>query len=428
MRQVRDAGRTGAAEPVARLRVRPQPSPPRELAPQNPFRCVSAAQASGRAGRRGAALAIALAIVSATACTPEGRPLAPAQRVSAPLFPAAQPRRPLPPIPDYLRPDERATVELFERTSPSVVYINTLARRTDWFGRPMGGEVPQGTGTGFIWDADGHVITNAHVVGGADSVEVVMADQTTHEAELVGLSFSHDLAVLRIDAPAAALQPITLGDSDRLRVGQNVYAIGNPFGLSATLTTGIVSALERRIEGLDRTPIEDVIQTDAAINTGNSGGPLLDSAGRMIGVNTQIASPSGASAGVGFAVPVNTVSRVVPQIIETGAYVPPRLGIRLDGRGYLSRYVLGSLRASGVLVVGVERGSGAADAGLRGTEVSRNGRQVTQVGDVIQAIDGEPVTSQGELRAVLDRYQPGDDVTVTILRDGDTLDVVVTLS
>ena len=174
--------------------------------------------------------------------------------------------------------------------------------------------------------------------------------------------------------------------------------------------------------------IRDRIQTDAAINTGNSGGPLLDSSGRVIGVNTQIASPSGASAGVGFAVPVNTVSRVVPQIIETGAYVPPRLGIRMDGRGYLSRFVLGRLRTAGVLVVGVERGSGAAGAGLRGTELSRNGRQVTQVGDVIQAIDGEPIASQGELRAVLDRYQPGDDVTVTILRDGDILDVVVTLS
>jgi S1-C subfamily serine protease len=372
--------------------------------------------------------AIALTLAALAACAPEGRPLPPAYRVAAPLPAAGQPQRDLPPIPDYLRPDERATVELFERTSPSVVYITTLARRTDWFGRPLGGEIPQGTGTGFIWDDQGHVITNAHVVGGADSVEVVMSDQTTYDAEWVGVSVSHDLAVLRIDAPSAALQPVAVGDSDRLRVGQNVYAIGNPFGLSATLTTGIVSALGRRIEGLDGTPIEDVVQTDAAINTGNSGGPLLNSAGRLIGVNTQIASPSGASAGVGFAVPVNTVSRVVPQIIETGEYTPPRLGIRMDGRGYLSRFVLGRLRTAGVLVVGVERGTGAANAGLRGTEVSRNGRQVTQVGDVIQAVDGEPVRSQGELRAVLDRYQPGDDVTVTILRDGDTLDVVVTLS
>ena len=369
-----------------------------------------------------------LPVIVAAACAPGPLPPPPAHRIAAPLPAAGQPQRALPPISADLRPDERATVELFERTSPSVVYITTLARRTDWFGRPMGGEVPQGTGTGFVWDDDGHVITNAHVVRGAEAVEVVMSDQTTYEAEWVGGSASHDLAVLRIEAPSAALRPVTIGASDRLRVGQRVYAIGNPFGLSATLTTGIVSALGRRIEGLDGTPIEDVIQTDAAINTGNSGGPLLDSAGRLIGVNTQIASPSGASAGVGFAVPVNTVSRVVPQIIDTGEYTPPRLGIRMDGRGYLSRFVLGRLRASGVLVVGTERGGGAAAAGLRGTELSRNGRQVTQVGDVIQAVDGERIRSQGELRAVLDRYSPGDDVTVTILRDGDTLDVVVPLS
>ena len=371
---------------------------------------------------------VALAIVEVPGCAPETPPAPPAHRVAAALPSAGQPPRALPPIPAHLRPDERATVELFERTSPSVVYITTLARRTDWFGRPMGGEVPQGTGTGFVWDDDGHVITNAHVVRGAEAVEVVMSDQTSYDAEWVGGSASHDLAVLRIEAPSSALRPVTVADSDRLRVGQNVYAIGNPFGLSATLTTGIVSALGRRIEGLDGTPIEDVIQTDAAINTGNSGGPLLDSAGRLIGVNTQIASPSGASAGVGFAVPVNTVSRVVPQIIDTGEYTPPRLGIRMDARGYLSRFVLGQLRTAGVLVVGLERGTGAASAGLRGTELSRNGRRVTQVGDVIQAIDGEPIRSQGELRAVLDRYRAGDDVTVTILRDGDTLDVVVTLS
>ena len=381
-----------------------------------------------RAVRGAAGLTLVLGLAAAAACGSDRRPSPPAYRAAAPASTAGQPASPPPPIPADLRPEERATVELFERTSPSVVYITTLARRTDWLGRPLGGEVPQGTGTGFVWNDDGHVITNAHVVGGADSVQVVMADQTTWEAEWVGVSVSHDLAVLRIDAPAEALHPVDLGDSDRVRVGQNVYAIGNPFGLSATLTTGIVSALDRRIEGLDGTPIEDVIQTDAAINTGNSGGPLLDSAGRLIGVNTQIASPSGASAGVGFAVPVNTVARVVPQIIETGEYTPPRLGIRMDGRGYLSRFVLGRLRTAGVLVVGVDPGGGAAEAGLRGTALSRNGRQVTQVGDVIQAIDGAPVTSQGELRAVLDRYRPGDRVTVTILRDGEVTEVAIPLS
>ena len=382
---------------------------------------------ANRSGLSSVALSMLLAMVVAAACAPGALSPPPAHRVAAPLPSAGQSQRTPPPIPADLRPDERATVELFERTSPSVVYITTLARRTDWFGRPMGGEVPQGTGTGFVWDDGGHVITNAHVVRGAEAVEVVTSDQTTYDAEWVGGSVSHDLAVLRIEAPSAALHPVTVGDSDRLRVGQSVYAIGNPFGLSATLTTGIVSALGRRIEGLDGTPIEEVIQTDAAINTGNSGGPLLDSAGRLIGVNTQIASPSGASAGVGFAVPVNTVRRVVPQIIDTGEYMPPRLGIRMDGRGNLSRFVLGRLRTTGVLVVGTESGAGAAAAGLRGTEVSRNGQEVTQVGDVIQAVDGEPIRYQGELRAVLDRYSPGDDVTVTILRDGDTQDVVVTL-
>ena len=384
---------------------------------------------TGRGGPRPAALLGALAAAAFAACAPDALRPPPTHRVAAPLPSAGQPPRALPPIPADLRPDERAAVELFERTSPSVVYITTLAQRADWFGRPLG-EVPQGTGTGFVWDDEGHVITNAHVIAvrGRSGIEVVTSDQSAYEAELVGGSASHDLAVLRIDAPSSALRPVTVGDSGALRVGQSVYAIGNPFGLSATLTTGIVSALGRRIEGLDGTPIEDVIQTDAAINTGNSGGPLLDGAGRLIGVNTQIASPSGASAGVGFAVPINTVSRVVPQIIETGGYTPPRLGVTMDGRGYLSRFVLGRLRAAGVLVVGVAPGSGAEDAGLRGTEVSSDGRQVTRVGDVIQAIDGEPVTSQGELRAVLDRYRPGDQVTVTFLRDGDTRDVAVTLS
>ena len=278
-----------------------------------------------------AARSMALALAAVAACAPGSPPAPAAEPLVATAAPAPAAQTPVapPPVPADLRPEERAVVDLFEETSPSVVYITTLARRADWFGRSLG-EVPQGTGTGFVWDDDGHVITNAHVIAGRGitGIEVVMSDQTTYEAEFVGASASHDLAVLRIDVPREALRPIAVGDSDRLRVGQSVLAIGNPFGLSATLTTGIVSALGRRIEGLDRTPIEDVIQTDAAINQGNSGGPLLDSAGRVIGVNTQIFSPSGASAGVGFAVPVNTVRRVVPQLIETGVYRPPQLGIQ----------------------------------------------------------------------------------------------------
>ncbi len=364
-----------------------------------------------RTTRWSGAAALASAVVGA-ACAPGAPP------------PAAQAQvREAAAVPAALRPDELAIVELFERTSPSVVYLTSLARRVDWFGRTTA-EVPRGTGTGFIWDDAGHVITNYHVVGGADSVQVVLHDQMSYEAEFVGYSPSHDLAVLRIAAPAGTLRPVEIGDSEGLRVGQSVYAIGNPFGLSATLTNGIVSALGRRIEGVDGTPIENVIQTDAAINRGNSGGPLLNSAGRIIGVNTQIASPSGASHGVGFAVPVSTVLRVVPELIETGEYVPPQLGIEINYN--LNRNLLRRAGTSGVLVVDVTAGSGAAEAGLRGIEVE--GNRLRRLGDVIQRIDGERIASPAEMRAVLDRYRVGDEVTVTILRDGAEREVVVRLS
>ena len=317
-----------------------------------------------------------------------------------------------------LRPDEQSTVDLFENTSPSVVYITTVTRRRDIFGR--GVNVPQGTGTGFIWDADGHVVTNFHVVRGAVSARVVMHDQASYMATFVGGSSQHDLAVLRIDAPSESLRQVKVGDSDRLRVGQSVYAIGNPFGQSGTLTTGIVSALNRQIEGLDGDIIEDAIQVDAAINPGNSGGPLLDSRGRLVGINSQIASPSGASAGIGFAVPVNTVARVVPQLIANGEYTPARLGITTNQR--LNRVVAQRLGVSGVLIDQIIPNSGAALAGFRGTEPSAN-----QLGDIIVRIDGEAVLSIAGLRLIIDRYQPGDEVGVTIIRDGDTKDVVVTL-
>ena len=272
--------------------------------------------------------ATALLAVAAGGCTFE---LVPANAAGEPgearPVLAAQ-RGPAPEPYTDLRPDEQAIVDLFENASPSVVYITTVTRRRDFFGRVTGGEVPLGTGTGFVWDRDGHIVTNYHVVQGRSSaIRVVMHDQTSYMARPVGGSARHDLAVLRIDAPADSLRPVRLGDSDRVRVGQNAYAIGNPFGYSATLTTGIISALSRQIEGLTGDIIEDVIQVDAAINTGNSGGPLLDSRGRLIGINSQIASPSGTSAGIGFAIPVNTVARVVPQLIANGEYTPARLGI-----------------------------------------------------------------------------------------------------
>ena len=363
--------------------------------------------------------ATALLAVAAGGCTFE---LVPANAAGEPgearPVLAAQ-RGPAPEPYTDLRPDEQAIVDLFENASPSVVYITTVTRRRDFFGR-VTGEVPLGTGTGFVWDRDGHVITNFHVLEGASSARVVMHDQTSYVAEYVGGSARHDLAVLRIDAPAASLRQVRLGDSDRVRVGQNAYAIGNPFGYSATLTTGIISALSRQIEGLTGDIIEDVIQVDAAINKGNSGGPLLDSRGRLIGINSQIASPSGTSAGIGFAIPVNTVARVVPQLIANGEYTPARLGITTNQQ--LNRIAAARYGVNGVVVAEVDPRSGAAGAGLRGTEWNAN-----QLGDIIVRIDGEPVRSFRELRLVLDRYQPGGEVEVTVSRDGEMHDIVVPL-
>ena len=320
-----------------------------------------------------------------------------------------------------LAPAEIATVDLFERVHPSVVYITTLAQRRDLFtGRAT--EVPTGTGSGFVWDRSGHVVTNVHVLqGGATAARVILADQSVYEAELVGVSRQHDLAVIRIDAPAHALRPVEIGTSADLRVGQAVFAIGNPFGLSATLTTGVVSATGREIVGAGGNPIENVIQTDAAINPGNSGGPLLDSAGRLIGVNTAIYSPSGASAGIGFAVPVDTVSRVVPRLIADREYVSPRLGIAYSAD--LDQTVRRRLGISGVVVAGVSPGTGAERAGLRGASRTPDGRLV--LGDVIQAIDGERVNNLGEMQTILDRHRPGEDVRVTVLRDGGTQELRV---
>ena len=327
-----------------------------------------------------------------------------------------------PPPRGVLPPTEQATVDLFEDARPSVVYITTLTERRNLF-TGVATEVPSGTGSGFVWDETGHVVTNLHVLQGATAAQVVLHDQSNHRAELVGFSRGHDLAVLRIDAPADALLPLAIGRSDDLRVGQSIFAIGNPFGLSATLTTGIVSALGREIAAVGGGAIENAIQTDAAINPGNSGGPLLDSSGRLIGVNTAIYSPSGASAGIGFAVPVDTVRRVVPQIIESGEYTPPQLGIRVSAD--LNAFVRTRLGISGVAILEVDPGTGAARAGLQGTSRAADGRLM--LGDIVQAIDGDEVSGLGELQTVLDRYAPGDEVTVTILREGNRRDVRIEL-
>ncbi len=318
-----------------------------------------------------------------------------------------------------LAADEQATIEIFENASPSVVYITNVAVRSDLFGLNVT-EIPQGTGSGFVWDAAGHVVTNTHVIAGASGLKVTLSDHSNWDARVVGESPDKDLAVLWIGAPPGRLRPIPLGESHDLEVGQKVFAIGNPFGLDQTLTTGIVSALGRSIQAVTGRTIEDVIQTDAAINPGNSGGPLLDSAGRLIGVNTAIYSPSGSSAGIGFAVPADIINRVVPQLIEHGKVIRPQLGI-VPGPGNIPH----RLGVEGVLVLNVLEGGGAQGAGLRGTRRSENGSVL--LGDIIVKVDDQPVASVDELLNALEQYKVGDDVTVTYLRDGETQTTPVTL-
>jgi S1-C subfamily serine protease len=320
-----------------------------------------------------------------------------------------------------LNADELTTIGIFERASPSVVFITTVQHVRDFFSRNVM-RVPQGTGSGFIWDEHGHVVTNFHVIRGAQEALITLADQRMFPAELVGASPEHDLAVLRIEVEFDGPPPLPIGSSSDLRVGQNVYAIGNPFGLDHTLTTGIISALNRTIDDERGGVIENLIQTDAAINPGNSGGPLIDSAGRLIGINTMIYSPSGAYAGIGFAVPAATVNRVVPRLISYGRYVRPTLGISANDE--IEERLLGD--NDGVLVLGVAPDSPAERARLRATEITQAGRVI--LGDVIEAIDGEPVTTFDDLVDLLDERGFGERVTVTVRRGSERLQVPVTLS
>jgi S1-C subfamily serine protease len=317
-----------------------------------------------------------------------------------------------------LSSEEKATIELFSRSSPSVVYVTTLAPRSSFFDLM---EVPQGAGSGFIWDADGHVVTNFHVVANSSNVRVTLDDQSTYPAQIVGVAPDKDLAVLRVSAPREKLKPMLIGTSRDLAVGQRVFAIGNPFGLDRTLTTGVVSALGRSIRSMTNRKIGDVIQTDAAINPGNSGGPLLDSAGRLIGVNTQIASPSGGSAGIGFAIPVDAVNEVVPQLIQHGRVIRPQLGVLLA-----DAHVTARLGIEGVLILSVNEGSGAEKAGLRGTRRDENGDLL--LGDVVRTVDGRKVLSYDDLASALEKRKPGETARLTILRGDRTLEVDVPLS
>ena len=321
---------------------------------------------------------------------------------------------------DDLKEDEKATIKLFEETSPSVVFITTINLRRDFFSTNIY-KIPAGTGSGFIWDSAGHIVTNYHVIKGADEAKITLWDQSTWDAKLVGAEPDKDLAVLKIKAPDKRLKPIKIGESKNLLVGQNAYAIGNPFGFDQTLTTGIISALGREIESITRRPITGVIQTNAAINPGNSGGPLLDSANRLIGINTAIYSPTGSYAGIGFAVPVDTVNRIVPQLVEFGKVIKPGLGINIAP----DSFVTNRLNTTGVLILNTVPGGGAQKAGLKATTQSANGR--ISMGDIIKEIEGKTVIDSSDLFRILDAKVVGDKVKVTVDRDGESKKIEVTL-
>jgi S1-C subfamily serine protease len=318
-------------------------------------------------------------------------------------------REPLasPPVALELDGEERGTIELFRSASPATVNITSVARLQNRFTLDVT-ETPRGTGSGFLWDDAGHVVTNYHVIEGGSTAWVTLHDQSRWEARLVGEAPHHDLAVLKIDAPKSALLPVRVGSSEDLAVGQKVFAIGNPFGLDQTLTTGIISGLGRSIRSVTSHKIDDVIQTDAAINPGNSGGPLLDSSGRLIGVNTAIVSPSGAYAGIGFAVPVDAVRHVVPQLIAHGRVRRAGLGIMP-----LNNYQNARLGLTGVGIERVEAGSAAQSAGLRSPRELVSGRIVY---DVIVGIDGSEVRRLEDLYDLLDQRQVGDVVRVSVQR------------
>jgi putative serine protease PepD len=318
--------------------------------------------------------------------------------------------------------DEQNNIEVYRTLSPGVVFIHSTSYARDFFGFV---EPQEGSGSGSILDQQGNILTNYHVIEGAQKLSVSMGGKKDYPAIVVGGDADTDLAVIRLtEKPAGPLTVVPLGDSDKLVVGQKVLAIGNPFGLDRTLTTGVISGLQRPIRARNNRLIEGAIQTDASINPGNSGGPLLDSHGRMIGINSQILSPSGSSAGVGFAVPVSIAKRVVPQIIQNGRVRRPKLGINTRDVAAIRNQV--DLPVSdGVLIVNVARGGGAANAGLRGLQQTEMGD--IELGDIIVGIDNDTVGNSDDLFRVLDKHQIGETVQVQIWRDGRRMTVPVRL-
>jgi len=325
---------------------------------------------------------------------------------------------------DYLSfktEDEANNIEIFKAASPSVVFVtNSALYRANRFSLNVQ-EVPQGSGTGFVWDKSGLIVTNFHVIQNASRLTITLQDQSAWDAEVVGYSEDKDLAVLRVKAPADKLTPLPLGDSALLEVGRKVIAIGNPFGLDTTMTVGVVSALGREINSLTNRTIRDVVQTDAPINPGNSGGPLLNSLGQLVGVNTQIISPSGASAGIGFAIPVNTVKKVIPQLVQYGQEIRPVIGIENPPDAWTRQ-----MGINGVPVMRATPSLPAERAGIIGMQ--QNGRGDIVLGDVIIEIDGTQIKNQDDLLNTLEQHMPGDVVKVVTDREGRRMEFNVTLA
>ncbi len=337
-------------------------------------------------------LAIGLLFAFATACGGAATP-PPAASAEAPL-------------PEGLSAEERRDIDVFRRASASVVFITNYTRQLDYFSFDAV-ETPAGSGSGFVWDRDGHIVTNFHVIEDGSKFSVTLGDQE-YEATVVGAAPDKDVAVLKIEAPAARLVPLVVGRSGDLVVGQRVLAVGNPFGFDHTLTTGVVSGLGRELRSPSGRRIRDVIQTDAAINPGNSGGPLLDSSGRLIGINSAIYSPSGASAGISFAVPIDSVSRLVPQLIKYGRIKQPGIA----GASLVSDSIARASGIEGVAIYQVDEGSPSDEAGLTGITVTRRGRP--RLGDVIVAVEGKKVRSQQDLYDAFEAAGVGATVRLTI--------------